>query len=103
MRYLLLATATGAFLLMGAPAFAFGLSESDYDYLATQNFLRDSSILEGLSPKEQSRLHAIITDATTNSDPAKQAKNVGEAMSTFQEHQNWEKSHPGQLWDLPKR
>jgi hypothetical protein len=103
MRYRVLAAATGAFLLIAVPAFAFGLSESDYDYLATQNILRDNSILQGLSPKEQARLHAIITDATTSRDPTTQAKNVGQAMATFQEHQNWEQTHTGQLWDSSKR
>ncbi|MFZ0423985.1 MAG: hypothetical protein WAL80_14005 [Xanthobacteraceae bacterium] len=99
-----LATAFCALLLISTPALAFGLTEPDYDYLATQHFAKDSSILQGLSPKEQARLHAIITDATTSRDPAMQAKNVGDAMATFQEHQNWELAHPGLLWDdSPKR
>jgi hypothetical protein len=102
MRYSAPAAAVGAFLLIGTPAFAFGLTDSDYDYLATQNFARDSSVLENLSPKEQARLHAIITDATTSHDATAQAKNVAEAMATFAEHQNWEATHPGQLWDSSK-
>jgi hypothetical protein len=103
MRYSVSATAAGVLLLLATPAFAFGLTESDYDYLATQNFARDSSVLKGLSPKEQARLHAIIIDATTSSDSTGRAKNVDAAMATFQEHQRWEESHPGQLWDSPKR
>jgi hypothetical protein len=103
MRYSVLATAISVLLLLGTPVFAFGLTEFDYDYLATQNVARDSSVLKGLSPKEQARLHAIIIDATTSSDSAAQAKNVSEAMAAFQEHQRWEQTHPGQLWDSPKR
>jgi hypothetical protein len=98
----LVATAVGVFLLIGTPAFAFGLTDSDYDYLVTQSFARDSSILKNLSPREQARLHAIIVDATTSKDATAQAKNVAEAMTTFAEHQNWEATHPGQLWDSLK-
>jgi hypothetical protein len=103
MRYSVLATAAGILLLLGLSALAFGLTDTDIDYLATQNFARDSSPLKGLSPKEQARLHAIIVDATTSGDSAAQAKNVAEAMAAFQEHQRWEETHPGQLWDSPKR
>jgi hypothetical protein len=103
MRYSAFAMASGTLVLLGTPAFAFGLTDSDYDYLATQNFAQESSVLKGLSPKEQARLHAIIVDTTTSSDSAAEAKTVGEAMATFQEHQRWEETHPGQLWDSPKR
>jgi hypothetical protein len=103
MQYSVLATAAGIILLLGTPALAFGLTDTDYDYLATQNFARDSSVLQGLSPKEQARLHAIIIDATTSQDPAAQAKNVAQAMATFQDHQRWEETHPGQLWDSSKQ
>jgi hypothetical protein len=101
MRLTILAAAVGALLLVGTPALAFGLTESDYDYLATQNFARDNSVLKGLSPKEQARLHAIIVDLTTSGDAQAQAKNVAEAMATYGDHQNWEVMHPGQLWDSP--
>ena len=101
MRYSVLLTATCALLLSAAPALAFGLTESDYAYLATQNFPRDDSVLKGLSPKEQARLHAIITDATTSNDSTMQANKVAEALALYRDHQNWEDSHPGQLWDSP--
>jgi hypothetical protein len=101
MRFSFLATAVG--LLVSSPVLAFGLTDSDFDYLATQHIARDSAVIKGLSPKEQARLHAIIIDATTSSDPVTQAKNVDEAMAAFQEHQRWEETHPGQLWDAPKR
>jgi hypothetical protein len=103
MRYSVLATAAGSLLLLGAPALAFGLTDSDYAYLATQNVPRDGSVLRGLSPKEQARLHAIITDATTSNDSTMQAKRVAEALAIYRDHQNWEDSHPGQLWDSPTR
>jgi hypothetical protein len=103
MRYSALAAAAGVFLLIGTPAFAFGLTDSDYDYLATQNFARDSSVLKDLSPMEQARLHAIIIDTTTSHNTAAQAKNVAEAMATYAEHQNWEATHPGQLWDSSRQ
>jgi len=103
MRYSALAAAAGVFLLVGTPAFAFGLTDSDYDYLATQHFARDSSVLENLSPMEQARLHAIIIDQTTSGNSAARAKDVSETMATFQDHQHWEETHPGQLWDSPAR
>lgn len=102
MRYSRLVTASAVLLSLGVPAFAFGLTESDYEYLATQNFAPDSSVLRGLSPKEQARLHAIITDATTSNNSAAQAKNVAEALAVFQEHQRWEETHPGEIWDSSK-
>jgi len=102
MRYAVIAAAAGVFLLVGTSAYAFGLTDSDYDYLATQNFAHDNSVLKNLSPKEQARLHAIIVDATSNHDATAQAKNVAGAIATFAERQHWEDSHPGQLWDTSK-
>jgi hypothetical protein len=80
------------------PAFAFGLTDADYEYLATQNVPRDSSVLRGLSPKEQENLHGIIQH-----DGAARAKNVADALAAFQDLQRWEQAHPGQLWGRPKR
>jgi len=102
-RYALLIKVSVAFLVLSTPAFAFGLTDADYDYLTAQNFPRDSAILRGLSPKEQARLHAIITDGTSDKDPTVLAKTVAEAIAVFQGHQLWEQGHPGQLWDYPKR
>jgi hypothetical protein len=95
--------ASVAFLLLGTPAFAFGLTDSDYDYLTTQNVQRDSSVLRGLSPRERARLHAIITNGASENDPTAQAKNVADAIAVFEGHQLWEQGHPGELWDSPKR
>jgi len=103
MRNVVLATAVSGVLLFGTPAYSFELTDADYDYLATQKIARDDSVLKGLSPKEQARLHAIIIDSTTSTDSAAQAKNVAEAMAAYQDHQRWEEAHPGQLWDSPKR
>jgi hypothetical protein len=98
MRCAPLVAAAGVFLLIGTPAFAFdyGLTDSDYDYLATQNFARDNSVLKNLSPKEQARVHAIINDATTSHDAAARSRNVAEAIAIFAYHQQWEAIHPPQ-------
>jgi hypothetical protein len=102
-RYSTLVKASVAFLLLSTSARAFGLTDSDYDYLTTHNVPRDSSVLSGLSPKEQARLHAIITNGASDNDPAAQAKNVAEEIAVYQGHQLWERMHPGELWDAPKR
>jgi hypothetical protein len=102
MRFWALFTA-GVILFMATPVLAFGLTDSDYDYLAGQNFEKGSSVLKGLSPKEQSRLHAIIVDQTTSGDSAARAKDVSETIATFQDHQRWEETHPGQIWAAPTR
>jgi hypothetical protein len=51
--------------------YAFGLSEFDHDYFATQNFARDS-----LVPREQA-------SSLTQRPAAAQAKYVGEPMAAF--------------------
>jgi len=84
-------------------SFAVGLSESDFDYLATQEVLRESQVLKALSPKEQSRLHAVINDDRTTSDPHGRARNVAELLAEFGGNQLWEKMNPGKLWDEKKK
>jgi hypothetical protein len=93
----------GGFLAVSVSAFAVGLSESDFVYLTTQNIERNSPPLRDLSPKEQARLHSLINDPRTANDPDAQARYVNEALAEFLDHQRWERSHPGQLWDAPKR
>jgi hypothetical protein len=88
---------------ISAPAFAVGLTDTDYEYLATQDVKRGSSVINGLSPKEQSRLHALINDPGTNNDLLARAKIVRDVLSEFEANQDWEKMNPGQLWDAPKR
>ena len=83
--------------------FAFGLSDADYAYLATQSVERNAASIRNISPKEQARLHSLINNPRTAGDPIARAKNVNEALAEFVEHQLLELSHPGQLWDLPKR
>ena len=85
------------------PAFAIFLTDSDHEYLATQDIKRGSPVLNGLSPKEQSRLHALINDPTTASDLLARARIVRDVLNEFQANQDWEKMNPGQLWDAPKR
>jgi hypothetical protein len=100
MRYLIL-LGTCAFLFGATTlSFAIGLTDADFEYLATQNIERSSIVVLNLSPREQARLHGIINFVLT---PAARAKDVTEALEGFMEHHNWERLHPGELWDLPKR
>ena len=92
-----------AMIAVAAPAFAVGLTDADFAYLATQDVKRDNPVLHNLSPKEQSRLHALINDLTTKDNAAAQAKNVTEILAEFLQHQTWEQNHPGELWDSPKQ
>ncbi len=103
MKYLVLFGIAAGFLVFSVSAFAVGLSESDFAYLQTQNIERTGPPIHDLSPKEQSRLHSLINDPRTASDPVAQAKYVNEALAEFLDHQLWERVHPGQLWDVPKR
>jgi hypothetical protein len=83
-KYLILLPAVAAGLFtVTVSAFAFGLSDDDYVYLATTQ-------------------HAERDHETAN-DPTARDKNVKDALAEFLDHQLWEKSHPGQLWDSPKR
>jgi hypothetical protein len=95
--------AAAGLALLTAPAFAFGLTDTDQDYLSAQGVDRTSSVLRGLSPREQARLHAIINDATTINDPAARARAVAKALDEFREHQAREQAHPGELWDIRTR
>ena len=54
-----------------------------------------------LSPKELSRLQNLINDPQP--DAAVRDKNVKDTLGLFLEHQLWEKAHPGELWDAPKK
>jgi hypothetical protein len=88
---------------VSAPAFAVGLTDTDYEYLASQDVKRGSSVINGLSPKEQARLHGLINDPGTDSDPVARARTVRDILSEFEANQDWEKRNPGQLWDAPRR
>ena len=85
------------------PALAVGLSDADYDYLATQQVKRGSPVLNGLSPKEQSRLHALINDPAMNDNTSARDQIVHDVLIEFEGNQDWEKMNPGQLWDSPTR
>jgi hypothetical protein len=70
---------------VSVPAFAFGLSDDDYAYLATtQRAERYNEPVNNISP--------IARD-----------KNVKDALAEYLGHQLWEKSHPGHMWDEPKQ
>jgi hypothetical protein len=101
MKYLIRLGTIAIFFGATTLSFAAGLTEADFEYLATQNVERTSILVLNLSPREQARLHAIINSVPTT--PAAQAKNVVEALEGFREHQRWEQVHPGELWDLPRR
>jgi hypothetical protein len=99
---LLFAAAVGLLLAVTSSAVAWGLSDEDYSYLRkTQHLERDDAPVLDLSPNERSRLHVLINDP--QSDTAVRDKNVKDALALFLEHQLWEKAHPGELWDAPKK
>ena len=102
-KYSVLVGAAAGFLVLTVSAFAVGLSEADFEYLKTQNIGRNSPPIHDLSPKEQARLRSLINDPRNANDPVAQARYVNEALTEFLGHQLWEQSHPGQLWDAPKR
>jgi hypothetical protein len=89
--------------LVTASVFAFGLSDEDYDYLKAKQIERSDAPMRDLSPKERTRVHDLINDPQTASDPSARDRNVKDALNLFLEHQLWEKEHPGELWDAPKR
>jgi hypothetical protein len=96
------AAVVGSFAVI-VSAFAVGLSDRDYDYLKTQHIERYDAPILDLSPKEQVRLHNLINDLRTANDPVARDKKVKDALDIFLQHQLWEKAHPGELWDAPKR
>jgi hypothetical protein len=94
--------AIGLLLAVTSSAGAWGLSDEDYDYLRrTQSLERADAPLPNLSPKERSHLHYLINDPQP--DAVVRDKNVKDTLSLFLEHQLWEKAHPGELWDVPKK
>jgi hypothetical protein len=84
-------------------ALAIDLTDGDFDYLNTQGIERASPVIRGLSPKESWGLHSLINDVRTKDDPAARSKAVGSILNEHREHQEWERMHPGELWDEPKR
>jgi hypothetical protein len=98
-----MSAAVAGFFAVTISAFAVGLSDRDYDYLKTQHIERYDAPILDLSPKEQVRLHNLINDLGTANDPVARDKNVKDALDIFLQHQLWEKAHPGELWDAPKR
>jgi hypothetical protein len=100
---LALSAVTVGFFAVTVSAFAWGLSDEDYDYLKTQQIERSDTPILDLSPKERQRLHNLINDPGTAGDPTVRNKNVNDALAIILEHQLWEKAHPGELWDAPKK
>jgi len=94
--------AVTVFFAVTGTAFAFGLSDEDYDYLKTQHVERSDAPMLDLSPRERARVHSLINDPQTANDPTARDKNVKDALDLFLAHQLWEKAHPGELWDAPR-
>ena len=81
-------------------AFAWGLTDEDYDYLRkTQNLERYNHPVLDLSPKERTRLHDLINDPQIARDPIARDQNVKDALELFLSHELWERAHPGKMWD----
>ena len=81
-------------------AFAWGLTDEDYDYLRkTHNLERYNHPVLDLSPMERTRIHDLINDPRATHDPATRDRNVKDALGLFLSHQVWEAAHPGKLWD----
>ena len=89
-----------AAIVVTTAARATGLTEGDFEYLGTQNIERASPLIRDLSPKENATLHALINDVRTKDSPASRAA-LGAALDVHREHQLWEKTNPGKLWDAP--
>jgi len=102
MKYLLPIITMVVLFTMNA-AFAFGLTETDYNYLDTQKVERHSILLKNLSPKEQAWLHALINDDKSRNDPIVHAQKVNDALTQFSANQLWEQQNPGRLWDAPRK
>jgi hypothetical protein len=92
--------AAGLIFAVTSSAFAWGLSDEDYDYLRkTQNLERYNHPVLDLSPKERSRVHDLINDPQTANDPAARDQNVKDALALFLSHELWERANPGKMWD----
>jgi hypothetical protein len=101
--WLAISAAVVGFFVVTVSAFAVGLEDEDYDYLKTQHIERSDAPMLNLSPKERQRVHNLINDPSTANDPTARDRNVKDALALFFEHQLWEKAHPGELWDAPKK
>ena len=101
--WLAISAAMVGFFVVTVSAFAFGLEDEDYAYLKAQHIERDAAPMFDLSPKERVRVHNLINDPRTANDPTARNRNVKDALALFLEHQLWEKAHPGELWDAPKK
>jgi hypothetical protein len=78
------------------------LSPDDYVYLLKQGIERDHSVLQKMSPKELRQLHYVINDKNTETDPRARNDSIFNLLAHFEANQQWEKTHPGLLWDEKK-
>jgi hypothetical protein len=94
--------AVGLLLAVTSSAGAWGLSDEDYDYLRrTQSLERYDAPVLNLARRSGHACTILINDP--QSDAAVRDKNVKDTLGLFLEHQLWEKAHPGELWDVPKK
>jgi hypothetical protein len=104
LRYWIFATIAAGSVAAASSASAFGLSDDDYLYLAkVQHVERSDAPVLDISPLERTRLHNLINDPRTAGNPVVRDKDVKDALDELLAHQIWEKSHPGRLWDDPRR
>jgi hypothetical protein len=102
-KYGIVVGVAAGFFAVTVTAFAEGLSDEDYLYLATIQHVDHSATVLHISPMERETLHYLINDPQASTDPAMRDKKVKNALDEFLAHQLWERSHPGQLWDAAKR
>ena len=79
---ILVGVATVVFVASSS-ASAFFLTDDDYAYLATQNFVRSESIFQNLGPRKEARLHALINEVQTKNALAIRAKIFTAALKEF--------------------
>ena len=78
------------------------LSSPDFDYLLTLGVLRDSPVLQKMSPKELYRLRRLISDERTINDPKARSESIRRLLTEFEGNQRWDKENPGKFWDVEK-
>ena len=76
--YATICAVTLSFITIIGFAFAYDLSDKDYEYLKAQHIERDHAPVLDLSPKERSRLHVLINEPRT--DAAARDENTARAL-----------------------
>ena len=103
MRRLIIPGAIAVVVFLTTSSFAFPLTEEDLEYLKTHGVEKAGPLIQGLSPRETARMHALITDLRTKDDPVARRKAIEAALNEHREHQSWEIMNPGKLWNARER